>query len=744
MKQFYLLPILVITPLFGQSLQPPTFSHESGFYNEEFQLNLTHEDPEVQIIYTLDGSEPDINNLEGRTYQYKSQYPDTPFTLPYEFYENQIISYQYNQPLLITNRENSPSRFVNIATEVLDHPYRPENVYKGTIVKAKAFYGDSFSEIITQNYFVSPEAANKYTLPVLAISADDEIFFGYENGMFVPGREFDEWRLNNLEATTTDKRFNANYLQSGSSSEKKIHMEYFVNNSSVLNQHVGLRLHGNYSRHSPNRSFRFYAKSGYGKSAMNYNFFPDNDFDKFKRIILRNSGNDTYATLFKDGFVQTLTKHLAYDTQDYQPTITFVNSEYYGIFNIRERFDEKYFERVYNINEDDIEILESQGIADPGDDVFFNQMLSYLRENSLASEETFEGFTHYIDVENFTDYYISEIYVGNNDWPTNNYEYWRKRTEYNPEAPYGHDGRFRWLYKDLDLSYDGFHVSRNDIEHSFRTDFDNDDRHTLIINKLIENDNYKKYFINRFSDLINTTFKTSRAINLIDSFKDNLIDYMPEFINRWNTIESMDYWQNRIENLKIFATERPTYQKQHLLDFFNLEGTYQLSTHVENVEHGFVKVNTIEINNSTVGIDGDYSTWSGDYFKGVPVQLQAVALPGYEFVRWIGDVESTEAELTVNGTEDLNITAVFERSLSTGDVNKVDFLIYPNPTSDVLNIASASKSEIKYTISNMLGQKVETGVSKDQTLNVSHLAKGVYLIELVQDNKRVVKKIIKK
>jgi CotH protein. len=74
--------------------------------------------------------------------------------------------------------------------------------------------------------------------------------------------------------------------------------------------------------------------------------------------------------LFKDGFVQTLTKHLAYDTQDYQPTITFVNSEYYGIFNIRERFDEKYFERVYNINEDDIEILESQGIADPGDDVF--------------------------------------------------------------------------------------------------------------------------------------------------------------------------------------------------------------------------------------------------------------------------------------------------------------------------------------------------------------------------------------
>ncbi|WP_322972004.1 T9SS type A sorting domain-containing protein [Faecalibacter sp. LW9] len=145
-----------------------------------------------------------------------------------------------------------------------------------------------------------------------------------------------------------------------------------------------------------------------------------------------------------------------------------------------------------------------------------------------------------------------------------------------------------------------------------------------------------------------------------------------------------------------------------------------------------------------MGIDGDYSTWSGDYFKGVPVKLSAIALPGYEFSHWIGDIESNEAELIVNGTEDINVTAVFERSLSTGDLDKVDFLVYPNPTADVLNIASASTSEIKFSISNMLGQQLEAGITKDQTLNVSHLAKGVYMIELNQDQKRVVKKFIKK
>lgn len=744
MKQLYFLPLIFITPLFGQSLQTPNFSHESGFYEDEFNLTLTHDDPNVTIIYTLDGSEPDINNLEGRTYQYKKQYPDSEGGVPYPFFENQVITYSYQSPLLIQNRVNFPSRYKSIATEILDNPYQPENVYKGTIIRAKAISNEVSSTIVSKNFFVSEDSSVKYTLPVVAISADDETFFGYENGLFVPGKLFDEWRVNNPNLSTINKQFTANYLQSGSSFEKEVHFEYFVNNKAVINQNIGIRLHGNYSRHSPNRSFRLYAKNAYGKSSMNYNFFENYDYSSFKRLIFRNSGNDTYATMFKDGFVQSLTKHLSYDTQEYQPIVAFVNSEYYGIFNIRERFDEKYFERVYNISEDDIEILESQGVADPGDAVFYNQMLTYLRENSLENDNEFDQFSRFVDIENFTDYYISEIFVGNNDWPTNNYEYWRKRAEYDTNAPYGHDGRFRWLYKDLDLAYDGGYANRNDVAHAFRTDFDNDDRHTLIINKLIENPEYKKYFINRFGDLINTTFTSERALGLITQVSEKLRPEIPEFIDRWKTIHSMDFWHNRIDNIKLYAEQRPTYQKQHITEFFNLEGTYELTTNVANVEEGFVKVNTIEINNSTVGIDGDYSTWSGDYFKGVPVKLQAIALPGYTFSHWTGDVDSTESEITINPEENTNVIAVFQRDLSIGDVNKVDFLVYPNPTSDVLNIASASKSEITYTISTILGQNVESGINKDQKLNVSHLNKGVYLIELKQDNKRVVKKFIKK
>ena len=42
-------------------LSAPFFSNESGFYNETKFINLTHEDKDVIIYYTLDGSVPNQN-----------------------------------------------------------------------------------------------------------------------------------------------------------------------------------------------------------------------------------------------------------------------------------------------------------------------------------------------------------------------------------------------------------------------------------------------------------------------------------------------------------------------------------------------------------------------------------------------------------------------------------------------------------------------------------------------------------
>ena len=746
MKKFLLPSFIAFQLVNAQELSPPNFSRESGFYDEEFYLNLSHEDQEAQIIYTLDGSEPDINNLNGRTYQYKKRYPQYVGEQAYEFFENNIFSYPFENDIYIYDRTNDENKIANISTSFLSNSYFPEsNVDKSFVVRAKAFKNDETSETVSQVYFIN----KYYTLPVVNINVDDERLFGYENGLFVAGKKFDDWRLINPEIEGSNWA-DANYWNSGSSSEVKLNIIYFDNNKEVINQYIGIRNHGNGSRSIPNKSFRLYAKSDYGKKNLSHNFFKDYDYDKFRRLILRNSGQDAYKTIFRDAMIQKLNESLNVETQNYQPIISFINGEYYGIYNIRERYDEKYFDRVFGLEEEEIDFLENEGIVDLGDNLFYLETKNYFKNNDLSNEQNYQQALTYVDEVNYTDYMIAEIYAANYDWPINNVEFFRKKVSYNANALYAHDGRWRWLLKDLDVAFNG---DENWVYKSFThntllssmngIDYQNNPYTNYIFNGLLGNNNYQNYFVNRFADLMNTIYNKSYVIDFIEVMKEKLSPEIDKHIQRWKLIENKEEWNNQVDIMKEFAIERPTYQKQHLLDYFNLDGTYQLTTNLKELNQGFVKVNTIEINNTTVGIDENYQTWSGEYFQGIPVKLQAIALPGYKFSHWEGDYNSTEQELTINPTNNTNIVAVFEKTLGVGDVDKVDFMVAPNPTTDFVKIIT-QKEIHHYKIYTQTGVLVKQGKLDNKTIDFQELPNGIYLLTLDVNNQKITKKIIKK
>lgn len=732
---------------FGQTLAPPKFSKLSGFYDDDFDLTISHEDSSLTIIYTIDGSEPDINNLNGKVYQYKKRYPQNVGELPYEFYESEMKSILYEKPIKIYDRTKEDNVLSNISTTFDNNPYFPSHLIKKSfVIKAKALSNENSSETISKTFFVNNKNSFNYTLPIFSISIDAEELFGYENGLWVAGKTFDDWRIVNPDKEAMYNTI-ANYQQSGKESERKVFLSIFDNNEEVIHQTIGIRNHGNATRSYRNKSFRFYAKSDYSKNSLNYNFFKDYDYNKFKRLILRNSGNDTYFTMYKDALIQTLTKHLNFETQEYSPSVVFVNSEYYGVFNLRERFDEKYFERIYNIKENEIDFLENEGYGDIGDPIAYKELMNFIGNNDLTTYENYNYVSRKIDFDNLIDYFLTEIYIGNDDWPANNNEFWRKKVDYDVNAPYGHDGKWRWVLKDTDLGMfpNDEKYKVNSMYNATDTNINPESNHyNLHFVKLLENRDFKNRFINRFSDLLNTTFIPDRVIKIIDKMKQALEPEMQEHIDRWKMIGSVEDWNNYIEKTRNFARNRPQYQKEHLSNFFNLEGNYKLTTRINNKEQGFVKVNTIEINNSTVGIEEDYQNWSGDYFKSIPVTLEAIALPGYKFSHWEGDLESNDQKIIINPSHNFSVKAIFEKTLGVGDLDKVDFIIYPNPVQEILNVASSSKSKIEYKISNIIGQIVEHNSTNNQQIDVSKLKYGVYIIQLIQDNKRITKKFIKK
>ncbi len=657
---------------YNETLNPPTFSQDSGFSTASFNLTLSTSVPGATILYTLDGSEPKESNLGGTTYSFKNQYPFLPGQVTGPLLNQSFTTLQYNLPITIVDRTSQPNKLANISTTTDFNPwYIPTtNIFKGTVVRAKLIKpGALESKTVTKTYYVSPLGASRFSLPVISISVDENKFFDYNQGINVAGVDFDNWRIAHPDDETPTIGNVANFFRSGIQGEVPVNFSYFVNGTEVVNQDAGLRIHGGSSRIAQNRSYGIFARSDYGSNSINYKFFSDKTYDSFAGIVMHNSGNDYNQTLFRDAFCQRLMRPLHVLTKGYQPTITFVNGEYWGIMSIRDKVDSDYFKRVYNINSSELDHLENETVIDNGDFVDYHNMFNYISNNSLTVQANYDYVQTRLDKENFKDYYITNIFLENSDWPVNNIHYWRKRTAgYEPNAPEGQDGRWRWLAHDMD---DTFAISNSDINLNSLAaatdpngpDWPNAPFSTLILRKLLENDSFRLEFINRFADLINTSFSTSNVLGTMAQMKSVLNPEAPEQFARWKAPENNGDWNYFLNNQTNFANQRPAFQRNHIRTQFGIASNINATLDVSDVTNGYIKINTIDIKDGTPSITGNPYPWTGIYFSNIPVTIKAIAYPGYTFSHWTGASSSTNDEITINSATSFAVTAVFTPEL---------------------------------------------------------------------------------
>ncbi|MDD2332698.1 MAG: CotH kinase family protein, partial [Candidatus Cloacimonetes bacterium] len=531
------------------TLAAPTFSHFGGFYSEPFYLEIQHSDPEAELLYTTDGSEPQISNLGGSTFLYKNSYPYLPGDPFGSFLTHTYQTNQYSSALYIYDRSSEPDSLTHISsTRHLTPTYFPEQpVRKAFVVRAKAVREEANdSPVVSHSYFIGDVP---HEIPVISISISPERLFDYENGFYVAGVDFDEFRTAFPDVSDWH---NANYKRDGDEWEYPAHFEYFpvVGQVAALNQDIGIRIHGGTSRNSALKSLRLYARNEYGASTFDYAFFNSTPDASFKRLILRNSGNDISYTYLHDASFQTLVSSLRFDTQAYQPAVVYLNGEYWGMLNIRERYDDKYLKRNYEVEEDEIDLLENHQVIKEGDAEHYNAMLSYINDNDITSHQHYAHVKTLMDVDNYIDYQIAEIFAANLDWPGNNLLYWRKRTSgYVPNSPYGQDGRWRWMMQDMDFA---FGLSAGDTTYTNNTlavaampggtAWPNPDWSTLLFRSLLQNEEFRIGFISRFCDLLNTVFLPSRTSGTVSELSSIIASEMPRHISRWKSPVSTTFW----------------------------------------------------------------------------------------------------------------------------------------------------------------------------------------------------------
>jgi hypothetical protein len=381
---------------------------------------------------------------------------------------------------------------------------------------------------------------------------------------------------------------------------------------------------------------------------------------EFKRILLRNGGNHWSIDLFADALMHELISHTKVDVMAYRPAIVFLNGEYWGIHNIRERLDQYYLATNYNLDPDKVVYTthyDELDYGNPGDEKDLHDIVNFVQRNNMENEANYRYITTKMDIEQFIDYQVAQIFYSNTDWPGKNTAVWRYKTaQYEPDAPYGQDGRWRWMMFDTDFGFGYAHGTAGDfnsLEHATGS-------RGPLLRGLLGNSTFRRQFINTFADHLNSSFTLERIITLIDQFEAVLEPEIARHQQRWgNPGRTVEEWKQNVDKMRIWAENRHKYIWSMIADYFQLPGTVTV-TLASDLEAGFVRINTLDIVPETPGISNPES-WQGIYFKNVPITVTAVAKPGNAFVRWEGSVNSSEPSIEITPDEDLHLTAVFRK-----------------------------------------------------------------------------------
>jgi len=458
--------------------------------------------------------------------------------------------------------------------------------------------------------------------------------------------------------------------------ERPVHIEY-------LDEHLnpGFQLNGGIKIHAPDgypqQSFRLYARNRYGTDEINYKIFKEKNVQTFKVLVLRNGSNDgmqlTNGTHLRDPMM-----HMLYLRQNphngvsaYQAVNVFLNGDYYGIYNLRERQDKYFLKYNYGADEEQIDFLErSYGYdanrhAIEGDWENYDAMRVYLDDNDMSLEENYVQAQSLLDIRDFSGYWITEIFGGNFDWLSNNQKFWRGRKE---------GSLWKWVMWDVDHAlglphlyngYDYGNVEWNTLDWATGTEGPRvwGGSNTLIVRNLLENEDYKNYFINFFADLLNTTFKPENSLFLFDSLKSLIEPDAPRQLAKWGN-RSLQDWNAACEVARDYLSKRPDIVRDHLKSKFALDTLYTIDL---NVEHG----GDIQLNSITIKT----FSWQGQYFRNIPVTLTALPHPGYVFSGWQSDSgDYAERRITLNLKNDFFIQAYFSPdSLIAPVINEINY-----------------------------------------------------------------------
>jgi len=457
-------------------------------------------------------------------------------------------------------------------------------------------------------------------------------------------------------------------------------IEYFDANGVRKDHGYGeYNKHGQDSWQFDQRSFDYIARDEMGyHDAINEKLMSLSERTSYQKIIIRASGDDNYPGIdssahMRDIFIQKLANKnkLKVDMRRGERCVVYANGQFWGVYSIREKVsDADYTKFYYGQDKYHTQYLMNWGStwAQYGGQQAFDdwdEIHSFALSHDLSNQSNYQQVADEIDVESLVDYILINSYVVCTDWINWNTSWWRG---IDPEGSHQKWGYVLW---DEDATFNHYINYTNvpnenaDADPCYPEGINLDpEQHIVLLNKLLENEEFTQYYITRYMDLMNTAFQEDDMIGILEGIENSITPEMPQHFARWGG--NMSQWQANVQKIKTFIQDRNAFLPEGLNSCYNLTGPYDVTLEVEPAGSGQIKLNSITIDN------GAYP-WTGSYHGGIDILVQGIqSNQGFVFDHW---------ELnnhTIPDTSLINISL----SLTQNDIIKAVFV--SNGTNDIV------------------------------------------------------------
>ena len=412
---------------------------------------------------------------------------------------------------------------------------KPIKITKNMIIKAISYHDNYLESSISSRTF---KIDRKHNLLYASITSDNNSLFG-SSGLIT------------------------NYT---SNALKKVSVEFYEADGKLGTSFIAeAKLSGMDSRKEPQKSISLYLRKRFGQSFVNYPFFADMNYHTYSSILLRNAGEDPKGVRIMDAALTRILKdEMDIDMQEYRPVVVYLNGNYYGIYNLREKLNGDYVESKFDIDNDDIDLIKYSTPV-KGNTSDYNKLVNYINNHNPSEKSVYEYLKTQIDIQELINYWIVESFYGNTD--LGNIRYWKSD-----------DGKWRWMLYDLDWS-----LWNMNLDMGYPVKYGRVPAATYlsssinIVRKLYQNSEFKDLYLKSLAKYLKTTFKPDRMNKIIDELVKEIEEEMPYHIKKWGSsygrLSSMNAWKNNIKSFKNSLSTRYNRVISNLRSYFNLSSS---------------------------------------------------------------------------------------------------------------------------------------------------------------------------